>query len=100
MPEPTFPSPSLPTIFADGVSNFFHSPEVGKFYFSRIDPELEGGPEIQQQIVAQVVMPMTSFVNTAAFFMKAVDRLIAQGAVSREQWAGAQESYTNLEFKK
>jgi hypothetical protein len=100
MSDPIFPPPTLPTIFADGVANFFHSPEVGKFYLMRIDPELGGGPRSSQQIVAQVAMPMAGFVLSAAFFAKAIERLLEQGAVTQEQWKAAQVTQSGFEFKK
>jgi hypothetical protein len=100
MTEPVFPPPTLPTIFADGVANFFHSPEVGKFYLTRVDPEFGGGSRSNHQVIAQIAMPMSGFVYTAAFFAKAVERLIEQGSVTPEQWKAASEAQAGFEFNK
>jgi hypothetical protein len=66
----------------------------------RIDPDLGGGPKSSQQIVAQVAMPMSGFVLSAAFFLRAIENLLAQGAVTKEQRERAQAAQSGFEFKK
>lgn len=87
-----FPHVTIPTVFADGVTNFFHSREVAKFYLSRFDPSLTGMGGVQAQSSCQVVMPLSSFMVTAAFFKTAVEALVAQGVLNKDDWSNALEA--------
>jgi hypothetical protein len=79
-----YPSEYIPTIFADGVINFNRNQEVVRFYLSRLDPPLdaEGRPDLRS--IAQVVMPVSRFLETAAFFENVLSRLVADGVVKED----------------
>jgi hypothetical protein len=72
----SFPPPNIPTIFADGVLNVAHTDETVKFYLGRLDPsetESSGGP--RDQAIAQVIMPVSAFLETVEFFSSVVDKV-------------------------
>lgn len=81
--EPVFPPADIPTYFSDGFLNLARSPEVVKFYIARIDPSLNSTEESITQAVAQVVMPMSSFVEMCAFFEQALEGYIKEGVVKQ-----------------
>jgi hypothetical protein len=67
------PPPGTPVAFADGVTNFSQNKHVVKFYLYRTDPDVGGVGPAQNNIVAQVVMPVDGFVQTVLFLNKGVD---------------------------
>jgi hypothetical protein len=84
--EPVYPLPNLQVVFADGVLNFSNSKETTKFYLFRFDPSLNGVGPSHLQPACQVVMPLTSFLGTAAFLSGAIESLIRQGLLTQDQW--------------
>jgi hypothetical protein len=76
-----YPPWFLPTIYADGIANLAPSNQVVKFYLYRTDPHVMAKPEQQNQLVAQIILPIPSFVFTAVFFEKALKQFVAQGNV-------------------
>jgi hypothetical protein len=80
-----FPASGMPTVYADGVTTIQPTPEVIKFYLARIDPNLKADGRALTQPFAQVVMPMSGFLQTVAFFGKMVQNLIDQRVVTKEQ---------------
>lgn len=84
-PSEEFPSPGLPTLFADGILNVALSASNAKFYLFRQDPSLTGSQHNKVQPIAQIVMPLEAFVTAAAFFQANVERLIANGNFPRER---------------
>jgi hypothetical protein len=82
--EEGFPPATLPTIFADGIVNAAPSVNAMKFYLYRSDPEQSGKAEYQNQVVAQVVMPLAGFVASYVFLEKAVKKFISDGTISQE----------------
>jgi hypothetical protein len=85
-PETEFPSSTMATVFADGVSGYAPGPGIIKFYLYRIDPNMFGRKGFKANPFAQVVMPSHGFAQTAAFFMHAVKNMIAAGALSQAQF--------------
>jgi hypothetical protein len=85
------PPATLLTIFADGVPNLSPSPQVAKFYLYRTEAHTTGAGPAQNQIVAQVVMPVPGFLSMVAFFDYAVENFIKQGTFSQKDWDAAQK---------
>jgi hypothetical protein len=98
IPVPIYPSANIPTFFADGVVNIHNSSEIVKFYFFRFDPAANAIGPVQPQTVGQAVMSMTGFLQTAAFFDRAVANFLATGAIKPEQWKTAQDSQAGTRF--
>ena len=82
---PQFPPEAMPTIFADGVANVAQSGEVAKFYLLRTDPSINTPNDNRPQVVGQVVMSMSGFLDAAAFFEAIVKNYVEKGIVSREK---------------
>jgi hypothetical protein len=82
---PDFPPAWLPTHYSDGVMNFSPSPTVVRFWLCRFDPNAHAKPEYTSQPVAQIVMQTPSFVQTAIFFERALNMLLAAGTITEEQ---------------
>ena len=82
-PSATFPSPSVPTIFADGVLNLQNSPQVVKFYLFALEASTSSSAEQRFTPVAQVVMPVSAFINTVVFFDSVAERLVKDGMVAQ-----------------
>jgi hypothetical protein len=81
---PGIPPALLPTVFADGFANIAPGLGVVRFYLYRTDPDAAGRPHYRNQVIAQVVMPLTGFVHASVFFEKMVKQLLAQGAITPE----------------
>lgn len=81
--KPIFAPAGTPTIYADQVVNVANNPSVTKFYLSRNDPSLSADGE-QARIVAQIVMPMPSFLNTYVFFELIVQGMLDQKLITPE----------------
>ena len=82
---PQFPSEAMPTIFADGVANVAQSGEVAKFYLVRTDPSVNTPNDNRPQVVGQIVMSMSGFLDAVAFFEAIVKGYLEKGIVSREK---------------
>jgi hypothetical protein len=82
---PEWPHPSLPTVYADGALNLAKTNEIVKFYLGRADPAINTPSDNKIQVLAQVIMSMNGFIETATFFEKALDGYVQEGIVSRER---------------
>ena len=94
---PKFPPPEVPTIFADGVLNHAHTAEMVKFYLGRVDPSENQVPGNDQCAIAQVVLPMTGFLEMVSFFNTAVEAFITDGSASRAAWEAFQQKHARKE---
>lgn len=63
-----FPPWNFPTLLSDGVVSMAYGPEVCRFYLGRRDPSIKATGANSLSANCQVVMPTSSFVNTALFF--------------------------------
>lgn len=90
-PAQGIPPASIPTVFADGVANLAPTSEIMKFYLYRSDPDILAKPEYQNQVVAQIIMPLSAFVEVALFFERALQSLVSRGLVSNEMLASIKE---------
>ena len=82
-PKDTFPPSELPTVFADGMINLARTGGVVRFYLMRTDPSMTESTNYQAQPVAQVIMPLVSFVQTAMFIEHQLNRLVEIGAIDQ-----------------
>lgn len=80
--EPGFPDAQIPTFFADGVSNFATIYGTVRFYLARQYPENIGGGTYKNQPFAQVIMPVSAFVQMTTFFEKALKHFATNGTIS------------------
>jgi hypothetical protein len=71
-----FPPAELPTFFADGVVNVASSSTIAKFYLARIDSSFADSTEHRTQAVAQVVMPLDSFVHEIGDSINRLKRIV------------------------
>jgi hypothetical protein len=78
------PSMDVPTLFCDGIVNLAPSAQVARFYLFRTDPDTAGQQSSQNQVIAQIVMPLEAFVVTSVFFSRALQQMIASGLVAQE----------------
>jgi hypothetical protein len=79
------PPADVHTVYADGIANIAPGDHVIRFYLFRTDPDISGAPSYQNRAVTQVIMPLDSFIVTAAFMNKSLDTLVEQGIISRER---------------
>jgi hypothetical protein len=77
------PPPGTAVAFADGVTNFAHSKSIVKFYLYRTDPSVDASGPYENNIVAQIVMPLDGFVRTALFLNRGIELLVSKGAMSQ-----------------
>lgn len=92
-PDIEHASIGFPTVFADGVASVAPSNEVIKFYLSRLEPHFFAKEPVKNQPVAQVIMPISGFVNTAVFFQRVLESLKASGVVSDSQIEDAKNAF-------
>jgi hypothetical protein len=81
-----FPQAHFPTVYADSVSSIQPGTQTTKFYLARLEPSMKAENTGQIQPFAQVVMPTLSFVYSAAFFVKMIERMIEEGGVQQAVW--------------
>ena len=79
----TFPSGTLPTIFADGVLNVSISPAVVKSYLFRFEPSLQGDNQYQAQAAAQLIMPVDGFAAAVLFLSQHLERLVEANFITK-----------------
>ncbi len=91
--QASYPSPALPTIFADGVLNFQPGQQVVKFYLFAFEASTTSVSEHRFNPVAQVVMPVSAFLNTVAFFDSVAQRLVKDGVVSQAELDQTRNAY-------
>lgn len=99
-PREDFPAAALPMIFSDGVLNLSRAPGLVRFYLMRTDPELHGKATYLLQPVAQVAMPMVSFVQTYVFFELEMQKMVKDGLVSQSLIDQARTMQSEGEVKK
>lgn len=85
-PAAEFPTPATPTIFADGVSSYAPGAGVTKFFLYRLDPNMYARGGVKANPIAQVVMPVHGFAQTAALFQHGVRQLITAGLLSQSDF--------------
>lgn len=75
---------SVPTVFADGITNLAPAHGTVRFYLYRSDPETTGGVIYKNQVFAQIIMPSAGFAVTAAFIERALKHFAAEGSMPLE----------------
>jgi hypothetical protein len=95
-----YPGPEFPAIYADSVSSIQPGANPTKFYLSRYEPHMRAQSAHLTQPFAQIIMPTPSFVDTAAFFMHTVQRLIDQKVIDQATWDQVVANYNALGSKK
>lgn len=93
-----YPGAAIPTIFADGVRNLANSSHIVKFYFYRLDPNVQDSNKAQVRTCAQAVMPVDGFVNMYVFFERAIQALQAQGIVTGQVVDQARQAQTGPQW--
>jgi hypothetical protein len=82
-------APGVPSIFCDGVVNVAPSGQEAKFYLYRTDRDTVAGPTQERayrnQIIAQIIMPLDSYIQTTLFFNRVLNALVDNGMVSQER---------------
>jgi len=81
---PVHPS-TIPLLYADGVLNLFNNKDVVKFYLTRSSPSVQSMVQEASSAIAQIVMPMRSFIETVAFFQVSAREMIERGVFSQEE---------------
>jgi hypothetical protein len=87
-----FPPPQLPTVFADGVTNLATSLSVAKFYLARNDPSLTGDGQNRLQVFAQIIMPISGFLQAFAFFERTIDNMAKDNPTIARELAAARKA--------
>jgi hypothetical protein len=88
-----FPPAQLPTVFADGVINLATTSSIAKFYLARNDPSFTGDNRNRMQIFAQVVMPLSGFLQAFAFFERTIDNMGKNNPIIIQELAAAREAW-------
>jgi hypothetical protein len=91
--DPSFPNEHLPVIYADFVFNAQPQGQVMKMYLGRTEPSLNNSSETLSQPVAQVVMPLASFLNTAIFFEQVLKWLVSDGYLSEDEVGRSRKAF-------
>jgi hypothetical protein len=92
-----YPPADIPTIFIDGVMNLANSRYVVKCYLARFDPSIDAKSPYEAHVIAQLIMPIPSFIDTYAFFESGVRRMIKDGVASSDDVERARASYREAE---
>ena len=71
-----FPPANFPTLYMDGFANIAPQGSVIKLYIYRSDVEMTGLPENKPQIFAQVIMPVSAFIQSALFLHDSLEKLV------------------------
>ena len=98
MPSPligglTYPPPNMLTVYADGIVSIAQTYEVVKVYLAKNDNPVDGEGDAKPATVAQVIFPMSVFVNTFAFFETTIKRYIKDGLVRQEDLDRIRQAY-------
>lgn len=96
-PAPVSIVPEIPVVFADAATSHSHGRAVSKIYFSRYDPDPASVRRPAEKVLLQVVIPNDSFLRMAAFFEHRIKVMIADKAVTQEQWDKARQFW--IEYK-
>lgn len=79
-----FPQANFPVAYADGVVSASRGPHHVKIYLYRADPHPFARGPVNQIPIAQIVMPLDGFADTAIFFARTVKRLAADGKLTQK----------------
>lgn len=90
--KPKYLDHNVPVVYADAIANVASSGQVVKLYLGRFDPALDGSNKAQFVPVAQLIMPLDGFAGLATFMSAAIDRMIADGSITREVLNAAREA--------
>jgi hypothetical protein len=90
-----FPPATIPTVYADGIFNISHGPQVCKLYLYRADPGIqsEGGDTPRVQPIQQLVLPTMGFLQAAVFIEEILPEMLEHPGVTealeqiREHWS-------------
>ena len=88
-----FPSAQIPTVFVDGFLNVAPGDGIVKFYLYRTDPDQLGAPKFQNQVVAQIVMPISGFIHSIVFAKDTIKKLAANNPTIKAHLELAEKSY-------
>jgi hypothetical protein len=88
----TYPNSDVPTIYADGVLNVAPSAQIVKFYLHRISASFSGSNDFQVQPIAEIAMPLGSFLQVAAFFQKNVDDMLSANLIKQADYEAAKKA--------
>jgi hypothetical protein len=81
--EEGFPPPTIPTIYCDGIANLAPSAHVIKFYLFRTDPDQTAKPKYKNQVLAQIIMPISAFIYSGLFFEKSLKQFVELGIIPK-----------------
>ncbi len=76
--ELQFATASFPAISADMVASMVHTPEITRFFFGRLEPEMFGRAGQRISPVLEVTMPLSGFANMAIFFNAQLEAVILE----------------------
>jgi hypothetical protein len=85
-------APNLPTLFADGVANLVNTNEIVKMVLFRTDGDISDQSKFENVGVGQIVMTMSGFANTLAFFEKAQKTFLTTGVLTEEKMQAARKA--------
>jgi hypothetical protein len=83
-------------IFADLVSTHTVGMGISKFFLARIDPDPEGVARNKIEPVAQIVMPMSGFVQMWAFFEHRLKIMKKENIISQSEIDNARATMQRL----
>jgi hypothetical protein len=94
-PEPEWPQPQFPVIFADGVLSTAWGRGVVKFYFYRTDPEFRATPNSggRDTPFAEVVMTVSGFAAMVIHFQRTLETLVQQNEITEVQVNQIRQAY-------
>jgi hypothetical protein len=82
IPAPGYPPVEFVSIYADGVTSVLPGIHTVKFYISRDEPNYVVTEPNKATVVAQVVMPISGFVQTVSFFQTVIKNMETSGTLS------------------
>lgn len=83
-PDAEFPSGNFPTLFTDGILSGSQTKEVVKLYLGRNDSNVFGRGGAVINPIAQVVMPISSFIAAVVLMERMIDNMIDSKVISKE----------------
>jgi hypothetical protein len=84
VPDAGYPSPSVETIYADGVTSLQPGNQTIRFYLTRLEPNFIASQPSKPVVVGQIVMPVGGFVHSLVFFNKVLENMVRDGRVTQE----------------
>jgi hypothetical protein len=82
--DPGFPDSDVPSIFSDGITAISPGQYVVKMYLGKVDPDVSGSPKFKVSTTQQLIMPINSFVQAAAFMNNVIETLVESKKLSAE----------------